>query len=67
MFIKFTVDVVLGSGLGFVAGSFAPSVGRKIKALFVKDTQAARMAVLTDITKVKSAVAEEAKDVTSRL
>lgn len=50
--------VLLGAGL--VGGAFVPSVGRKIKSFFVKDT-----------TKVKAAVTQAAttaeKDVTSKL
>ena len=36
MFIQSTVDVLIGAGLGVVAGSFVPALGRKIKALYVK-------------------------------
>jgi hypothetical protein len=34
-----------GAGVGFVVGAFTPAVGRKIKALFVKETSAAKAAV----------------------
>lgn len=58
MLIKFTSDVALGSGLGFLIGVFAPSVGRKIKALFVKETKALKTAVVTsakaEVTKIES-------------
>lgn len=30
------MDVLIGAGLGVVAGSFVPALGRKIKALYVK-------------------------------
>jgi hypothetical protein len=36
LFIQSTVDVLIGAGLGVVAGSFVPALGRKIKALYVK-------------------------------
>jgi predicted small secreted protein len=36
MFIQSTVDVLIGAGLGVVAGAFVPALGRKIKALYVK-------------------------------
>jgi len=51
--IKFTTDVLLGTGVGVVVGAFLPSVGRKIKSFFVKETQAARLKVLTEVTKVR--------------
>jgi hypothetical protein len=31
---------VLGIGIGFVVGAFAPALGRKLKALFVKEASA---------------------------
>lgn len=34
-----------GMAIGFVVGAFTPSVGRKIKGLFVKETQAAEKSV----------------------
>lgn len=46
------------AGVGFVVGAFTPAVGRKIKALFVKDTTAAKLAVeakvATAVTDVKA-------------
>lgn len=30
---------VVGGAMGFVAGAFSPSLGRKIKGIWVKDTQ----------------------------
>jgi hypothetical protein len=30
---------LVGIGIGVVIGAFMPAIGRKIKALFVKDTQ----------------------------
>ena len=33
------------AGVGFVVGAFTPAIGRKIKALFVKETTAAKAAV----------------------
>lgn len=32
---------ILGVAAGYIAGAFTPAIGRKIKALFVKETQAA--------------------------
>ena len=42
---------ILFAGIGYITGAFTPSVLRKIKALFVKETKALKA----------SAVAEEAK------
>jgi len=50
--IKFTFDVAIGSGLGFVAGAFCPGVLRKIKSLFVKKASAAQAAVVAEVKKV---------------
>ena len=41
--IHFTVDFGLGAGAGFVAGAFCPAIGRRIKALFVKDSYALKI------------------------
>jgi hypothetical protein len=50
------VDFSLGGGVGFVVGAFTPAVGRKIKALFVKDSKAviaaAPVAVVTTVKKL---------------
>ena len=48
--IHFTVDFGLGAGAGFVAGAFCPAIGRKIKALFVKDSYALKV----DVAKVQA-------------
>ncbi len=40
------------AGVGFVVGAFTPAVGRKIKALFVKETTAAKTAVEAKATTV---------------
>lgn len=41
------------AGIGFVAGAFTPSIGRKIKALFVKESKVAETAVATEVAKVE--------------
>jgi hypothetical protein len=33
---------IISAAIGFTAGAFIPSIGRKIKALFVKETTAAK-------------------------
>ena len=48
---------ILFAGAGFVIGAFVPSVERKIKAFFTKESTAAVAAVpATVVTDVKSAV-----------
>lgn len=44
--------IIIAAAAGFVVGAFTPSVGRKIKALFVKDSKVAVVAVSTDVKKV---------------
>ena len=39
------LDFAIGGGVGFVVGAFTPAVGRKIKALFVKDSKVVIAAV----------------------
>lgn len=34
-------DLVVYGGIGYVVGAFTPAVGRKIKALFVKESKTA--------------------------
>ena len=38
----FIAGQAVGLVIGFVAGAFAPSIGRKIKAYFVKESKAAQ-------------------------
>lgn len=69
MFISFgNVSIaVIHLAIGFVAGAFAPAVGRKIKALWVKQTQAFAKIVYSDYDKVKSDVKAEAEKIVSKL
>lgn len=46
--------VVLWTAVGYVGGAFTPAIGRKIKALFVKESTAA-------VSKVESGVASTVK------
>jgi hypothetical protein len=41
-FGSFVVGQAAGLGIGFVAGAFTPAIGRKIKALFVKEGAAVK-------------------------
>jgi hypothetical protein len=43
------IHTIVAAGLGFVVGAFTPAVGRKIKALFVKETTAVATTVKTDV------------------
>lgn len=51
----------IGAACGGVAMGFMPAVGRKIKSLFVKKTQAAKAAVGGAVASAASSVASEAK------
>jgi hypothetical protein len=42
---------ILFAGIGFVAGSFCPSLLRKIKSLLVKEATAAKTAVTAEVAK----------------
>ena len=50
---------VIGIGMGLIAGAFVPSLMRKIKALFVKETKAAEAAVLSKVASVNSDIAKK--------
>ena len=50
---------ILFAGIGYITGAFTPSVLRKIKALFVKETTAAKVAVTTAVTTAETAVAKK--------
>ena len=56
MIIKFTADVLIGTGLGVIVGAFLPSVGRKIKALWIKETQLAEKVVYNEYEKIDAKV-----------
>jgi len=54
-------------GLGLVAGAFMPALGRKIKAVFVKDTQAAKKAVAGVVSSAGKSVDSAASSVAKKL
>ena len=43
------VTAIVFGVVGYVAGAFTPAVGREIKALFVKESTAAKTAVNTTV------------------
>jgi len=45
------MEFVLGVVVGFAAAAFTPSIGRKIKAFFVKETSAAKDAAVNEVKK----------------
>lgn len=63
----FLVAQLPGAGVGFVAGAFTPSVLRKIKALFVKETTAAKAAVQSELGKALSSVSSAAQSEAKKL
>lgn len=56
MIASFVVKEVPGAVAGFIIGAFTPALGRKIKALFVKESTAAAIAVETEAAKVEADV-----------
>jgi len=48
-----------GAAVGFIVGAFMPAVGRKIKALFVKESTAAKVAIKAEAAKVVTDVAKK--------
>lgn len=54
MIAKFVVENVPGAAVGFVAGAFLPAVGRKIKALFVKETTQVKAELKAEVVKVET-------------
>ena len=48
----YLVKELPGAAVGFVAGAFCPAIGRAIKSLFVKKTQAAQSAVQAKVIDV---------------
>lgn len=50
------VTSIIYAGAGFVAGAFCPSILRKIKSYFVKETTAVKADVKTEAAKVEADV-----------
>jgi hypothetical protein len=61
------IHIIAGAGLGFLAGAFAPSLGRKIKSLWVKETQEVKKAIYSDYDKASNAVKSETEKIVSKL
>jgi hypothetical protein len=45
------INLLIGAGVGFVAGAFTPSIGRTIKTWFTKEATAAEIAAKKDLSK----------------
>lgn len=43
---------IVSAVIGYVAGAFTPSIGRKIKSLFVKESTAAKTAATSTVAGV---------------
>lgn len=63
MFIpfKFTEDMGIYGGIGYVVGAFTPSVGRAIKSFFVKEATQVKLAVEAEAAKEVTVVEADAK------
>jgi hypothetical protein len=48
-----------GAAVGFIVGAFTPAIGRKIKALFVKETQKAVIAIKAEVVKAATDVSKK--------
>lgn len=44
---------LIGSAIGFVIGAFTPKIGRVIKTYFVKETTAAKPAIVAGVGKIE--------------
>lgn len=51
----------IGGAIGFVSGAFVPSVTRRIKAFFVKETTAVKPSLVAGIGKIESAAKADIK------
>lgn len=56
MIASFLAAQIPGAAVGFVIGAFTPSIGRKIKSFFVKETKAAETGVEAEANKVVSGI-----------
>ena len=54
------VELIVGGVVAYVAGAFTPSIGRKIKALFVKEAPIVEAAVVADLNKINPAIVADA-------
>jgi hypothetical protein len=48
------IETLIIAAAGYVAGAFTPSIGRKIKALFVKEANAAKASAGTAVSTAAS-------------
>jgi hypothetical protein len=55
----FTLAVIEGAAVGFGVGCFTPAVGRKVKALFVKEADAVKADAKADASKVVADVTKK--------
>lgn len=63
----FLAGQIPGAAIGFVAGAFAPSVGRKIKSLFVKEANVVKADIAGAVSKAGQAVGSASQDVAKKL
>ena len=54
MILSYIASQLPGAAFGFVVAAFAPAVGRKIKALFVKESTALKASAKAEAAKIKS-------------
>lgn len=54
------LEFILGGAIAYTAGAFTPSIGRKVKALFVKEAPVVEAAVVTDLNKLSPTIISDA-------
>jgi len=67
MIVSFITGQATGLAIGFVAGAFTPSIGRKIKSFWVKETQSGIKAVEAKAQAVSTTVKTDVSKVASKL
>ena len=54
------VELIAGGVAAYVAGAFTPSIGRKIKAFFVKEAPIVEATLVADLNKINPAIVADA-------
>jgi hypothetical protein len=54
------VELIAGGVAAYVVGAFTPSIGRKIKAAFVKEAPIVEAAIVTDLNKLNPLIIADA-------
>jgi len=63
----FLAGQIPGAAIGFVVGAFTPSVGRKIKGYFVKESAVLKADAAGVVSKTAASVASASADVVKKV